>query len=211
MPTFDKFRKMTVKDFKRVFKEAIKVIDEKVTFFNTPEDFYRQILNISNKNLPLPEITNKGSLLKPNNNVTRSGSLLRRDKTASPSRRSSIKIVGDASHEDPYPEKSDKIDKTLILPSLGNHHGIKECNFDKLKAVFDSVENSHKFSSVAHSQSMNKLITNPFERIRSKKLGLKDISPGDRYYNMLIRHFYLDKTKKVKDKHSGDLVDYSLP
>lgn len=110
---------MTAKEFKRVFKEAIKVIDEKVYFFHTPEEFFSQILTISNKSMSLPEIEEKFRTKVQPKVLERSDSNTKRDPFMPSSRRSSIRAGKDGASERLGNDASNKLEETLMLPTIG--------------------------------------------------------------------------------------------
>lgn len=75
--------------------------------------------------------------------------------------------------------------------------------------VFNSVEPS----SVAHTgyghSSSDQLITNPRKMIAAGMIKLDNVHPGDPYYRLLIREYYLQKTKKTQCDSFGKLVALS--
>lgn len=54
----------------------------------------------------------------------------------------------------------------------------------------------------------NSLITNPKEMIAAGLIKVEDLQPGDPYYRLIIRDYYLQKTKKPRTDHFGSLVGF---
>lgn len=54
--TFERFQKMTSKEFFDLYKKAMEVVDNHGRRYETPEMMFEKILRISNKKHPLPEL-----------------------------------------------------------------------------------------------------------------------------------------------------------
>ena len=190
--TFEKFPKITLKQFEKLYNESMRVLEQNSKVLDTPEAMFNHMLQITNKKVALPTLLNTG---KPK---------LAREKETISREQSMHKLPGVDKKKEILTDATENRNESLFLPR------ISDMNVSKVKSAINTwmMHHSPKVRptlSTHHNKSITSLrpAANLSELVASGLISPESIQPGDPVYRMLIREYYLCKEKSSEGTIGG--------
>ena len=197
LKVLDKFPKLTAKQFYKLYKEALVVVDSNPNVMVSPEEIFNNILRISNKKIPLiPDQKKKNSVRMLSHSQGDQIELRRREK--------SQKLPSLFQKKETSVENGDRVEEDASHRNYNN----RLSNKHKIQFVLSRLSSLSSSSGALHQSISNRVPALDLEMLAAHPIKPEQVETGGALYKILIRQYYKWKDKKSDNSGAHNTVDW---